>query len=150
MTRMRILVTGSRSWKDFDAVGRALDEMARAARQSGYSGVTVVHGGAKGADTSAGVWAATRKHIGWPVDHEPHPVTGSEWRTRGNRAGHERNQRMVDAGADVCLAFVNPCESEKCRRPRPHGTHGTTDCINRCEAEGIRVIRFGPRPSGGA
>jgi hypothetical protein len=149
MTRMRILITGSRSWKDTDAAHRALDEMARAARQSGYSGVTVVHGGAKGADTSAGVWAATRKHLGWPVDHEPHPVSGAEWRTRGNRAGHERNQRMVDLGADVCLAFINPCEKETCRKePKPHGTHGTTDCIERCEAEGIRVIPFVPRPAG--
>ncbi|MEO3922676.1 DUF2493 domain-containing protein [Micromonosporaceae bacterium B7E4] len=147
MTHFRVIVTGSRSWKDFDAVTTALDEMARAARQAGYSGVTVVHGGAKGADTSAGLWASDRARCGWPVVAEVYAVAGEDWRRHGQRAGHLRNQRMVELGADVCLAFQNPCESEKCRRPRPHGTHGTADCIERCEAEGIRVVSFGPRPT---
>ncbi len=146
MTHMRVLVTGSRSWKDTEAIHQALDAVADGARQGGYSGVTVVHGGAKGADTTAALWVSLRRRQGWPVEGEPHPVAGREWREHGNLAGHRRNQRMVELGADVCLAFINPCESPKCRRPRPHGTHGTEHCADLAEAEGIRVVRITPRP----
>lgn len=148
MTHMRVLVTGSRSWGDIDAVHTALDALAQSAAQSGYSGLTVVHGGAKGADTTAGLWVVDRKRRGWRVTAEPHPVSGADWREHGNLAGHRRNARMVDLGADVCLAFINPCEREKCRRPRPHGTHGTVQCAELAEAEGIRTERFVPGASG--
>lgn len=148
MTHMRVLITGSRSWRDTEAVHTALDALARSAAQSGYSGLTVVHGGAKGADRTAALWVTSRQREGWPVEGESHPVSGREWREHGNLAGHRRNARMVEAGADVCLAFVNPCESERCRRPRPHGTHGTVQCAELAEAEGIRLVRITPRAGG--
>ncbi len=147
MTHMRILITGSRSWTDTTAVHTALDELARAARQAGYDGVTVVHGGAMGADQSAALWVAGRQRRGWPVTAEAHPVRGEDWRRHGVQAGHRRNAVMVELGADVCLAFVNPCERERCMRPKPHGTHGTTQCADLAEAEGIRTVRIVPRPA---
>lgn len=148
MTHMRVLVTGSRSWKDTEAIHTALDALARSAAQSGYGGLTVVHGGAKGADTTAALWVAERRRQGWrEIAAEAHPVSGAEWREQGNAAGLRRNARMVDLGADCCLAFINPCEKEKCRRPRPHGTHGTEQCVELAEAEGIRVVRITPRPA---
>lgn len=148
MTHLRVLVTGSRSWRDIEAVHTALDALARSAARSGFAGLTVVHGGAKGADRTAALWVTSRQREGWPVAAEPHPVSGAEWREQGNAAGMRRNARMVDLGADCCLAFINPCEKEKCRRPRPHGTHGTVQCADLAEAEGIRTERVGSGASG--
>lgn len=144
----RVLVTGSRSWRDTDAIHTALDAAAVSSAQAGYYGMTVVHGGARGADRTAALWVADRKRRGWPVDGEAHPVSREEWRTLGSYAGMSRNRRMVELGADVCMAFINPCESEKCRRPRPHGTHGTVQCAELAEAEGIRLVRITPRAGG--
>jgi len=145
MTFFRVLVTGSRSWKDTDAMFTALDALAQSAARTGFAGMTVVHGAAKGADTTAGLWVVDRKRRGWRVGAEPHPVRGADWRRHGNLAGHRRNARMVELGADVCLAFINPCEKEKCRRPRPHGTHGAEHCADLAEAEGIHTERIMPR-----
>jgi hypothetical protein len=141
----RVLVTGSRSWKDTEAVHTALDAMAHAAARSGYDGLTVVHGGAKGADTSAALWVTDGKRRGWPVAAEPHPVSGADWKQYGNGAGMRRNREMVRLGADACLAFINPCEVDRCRRARPHGTHGATDCADLAEASDIHTVRITPR-----
>jgi len=140
----RILVTGSRSWKDTEKLHAALDAVALAALDTVASSVVLVLGGALGADTTAHLWAADRKRQGWRIERpEVHPVSGAEWR-KSSYAGNLRNQRMVDLGADVCVAAVNPCEKPKCRKPKPHGTHGSTDCVERCEAYGIRVIPVAP------
>ena len=146
---MRVLVTGSRSWKDTDAVHTALDALAQSAAQVGYDGIAIVHGGAKGADTSAGLWASDRKRRGWPVTAEVHPAG---WRQYGPAAGMRRNREMVQLGADACLAFLNICESDRCRRPRPHHTHGASGCADLAEAADIHTVRITPRPDspGGA
>lgn len=62
------------------------------------------------------------EELGWT--DEPHPA---EWHRLGPRAGPIRNQAMVDAGADVCLAFASP------------GSRGTWDCVRRAREAGIRV-----------
>lgn len=54
---------------------------------------------------------------------EPHPA---DW-SRGKRAGHDRNQLMVDLGADAVLAF--PTRSSR----------GTYDCAARVERAGITL-----------
>ena len=109
----RLLVTGSRLWTNRAKVayemGRAIGELT-----SGYDLVTIVHGGAAGADTMAG-WVATT--YGYPVEvHVP------DWRPYGiynPQAGFQRNQKMVDLGVDMCLAFIKGNSS------------GATDCARR-------------------
>ena len=115
---LRILVTGSRDWADYErvrvAIGAAAFEYGTAA-----SDVVVVHGGARGADRCAADAAA---ELG--VRAEPHVA---DWKRHGRRAGPYRNQQMVDAGAAVCLAF-------------PMGVSvGTRDCVRRAELAGIPV-----------
>jgi len=144
---MRALVTGSRTWRDTEAIHTALDTLANSAAATGYSGLTVVHGGAKGADTTAGLWVLDRKRRGWKVHAEVHLA---EWRKYGNAAGMRRNRHMVRLGADLCLAFLAECESSRCSRPRPHYTHGATDCADLAEASDIHTVRIVPRPAGGA
>ena len=48
------LVTGSRAWDDIPVIEDALLETWHDARQDGWPGMTVMHGGAVGADTIAG------------------------------------------------------------------------------------------------
>lgn len=122
---LRILVTGSRSWTDVDAVGAALLAVGREFAPH-PSDVIIVHGGARGADTIAGRWA---REFGIAEEvHEP------DWST-GRAAGIRRNLAMVEAGADVCVAFI-----------RNH-SRGATHCANAAEAAGIRTLRVHAGPS---
>jgi hypothetical protein len=115
----RLLITGSRDWPDPDRVafelGKALGELSK-----DMEPVIVVHGGAQGVDTLAGNLAQT---YGFPVEvHKP------EWRPYGiynPQAGHQRNQRMVDRGVDLCLAFIH------------RGSAGATDCAERVAKRAI-------------
>ena len=79
----------------------------------------VVHGGAAGADRLAGDVVAG---MGYAVE-----VFKADWEGNGRRAGPIRNQWMVNAGADVCLAFPLA------------GSVGTWDCVRRARAAGIPV-----------
>jgi hypothetical protein len=108
---MRVLITGSRNWTNRATVIAALE---------GFDDDTViVHGGAWGADTMADEVA---QEMGFRT--EMHPAM---WRTHGRAAGPIRNQEMVDAGADVCLAFPMS------------GSKGTWDCVRRARKAGIPV-----------
>lgn len=59
--------------------------------------VTIVHGGARGADQLAGRIA---RELGFV--EEVHPA---QWEVHGRKAGPIRNQYMVELGATCCLAF---------------------------------------------
>jgi hypothetical protein len=122
---MRILITGSRDWDDAGAIHTALDAIAREAFRIGEE-ITVVHGCARGADMIADGWARDRRQ-NWPVLVERHPA---DWKMYGRRAGWVRNHRMVQAGADICLAFIN------------NESAGATGCANLAERAGIRTERF--------
>ena len=118
---MRILITGSRHWTDRTALASA---MSRALTYLGsYIGANhsavLVHGGAKGADAVA---ADIADNWGWTVEEHP-----ADWDADGRRAGPLRNQRMVDAGADIVLACPMP------------GSKGTWDCMKRAVEAGIPV-----------
>ncbi|MBF6326499.1 DUF2493 domain-containing protein [Nocardia cyriacigeorgica] len=117
----RLLVTGSRDWVDRQTIR---DALAQAWRDLQPGPIVLVHGAARGADSiAADIWTSG----GLPV--EAHPA---DWDTHGRKAGVLRNQVMVDAGADLCLAF-----------PFPLGRSiGTWDCIRRAKAAGIHVKVF--------
>lgn len=136
------LVTGSRSWDDVRIINNALLETWHDARQDSYCGITVMHGGAAGADQIAGAWA--RRHQADGVGHEQ---VDAKWATcadtckPGHRrtrddyswcptAGHRRNQHMVDQKPVVVLAFQR------------EGSTGTADCIQRAEEAGLHIRRW--------
>jgi hypothetical protein len=107
----RIIVCGGRDYADRERLFAALDA-AHAKRPIG----TVVHGGARGADSLGGEWAEARGvHI---------QVFAADW-SEGRKAGPIRNQRMADAGADALIAFP--------------GGRGTADMIRRAIAARIVV-----------
>lgn len=114
-------MTGSRDLTDRQAVSDALDELYDRAWHYDGSSLTIVHGGARGADTLASEWCQMHNDVIEEV-HKP------DWDAYGKVAGFVRNQEMVSLGADVCLAF-------------PRGkSAGTRDCIARAENYMIPVV----------
>lgn len=139
MPDMRVIVTGSRTWPDPKAVWLALAEIANTLDPGDT--LTVVHGGCPtGADRAAARWC--RLPVNAPrtvtVVGEPHPA---DWDRYGKAAGPIRNREMVDAGADLVIAFPLPGPRSRSR--------GTWDCIGAAEAHGIpmevRELDFQPR-----
>lgn len=123
---MRVLVTGSRKWDRPDVIWACLDIIAAEAAKVGETRLVVVHGCALGADTTADKWVRRGGH---PLDvtAERHPAN---WREHPRSAGIIRNRRMVEAGADVCLAFVRG------------DSYGTSHCVRAAEEAEIPVQRL--------
>ena len=119
---MRILITGSREWWDTLPIVGAL--LGAVPSEADLRDVTVVHGGARGADELADRAA---RDLGFLVEEHP-----ADWAKHGKAAGFIRNQEMVNAGADICLAFLKSGAANR----------GTKDCIGRAEAAGIPVRRI--------
>jgi hypothetical protein len=118
---IRILITGDRHWRCDDLAEQILNRLL--ARYG--PDLTVVHGGAAGVDNA---FAVACEELGIVV--EPHLA---DWRDLGNIAGPERNQEMVQAGADLCLALHRTIQTSK----------GTKDCIRQALAAGIPVYLIG-------
>ena len=115
----RILITGSRYWANRAVIGAAL------ALQFNLDDTAVLVSGAcpTGADAIAeGIWEG----LGGIVERHP-----ADWGAHGKAAGPIRNQKMVDLGADICLAV-------------PLGeSRGTRHCMKVAEAAGISVLNYG-------
>jgi hypothetical protein len=127
---VRVIATGSRVWRDCDLIYGVFDDLLRPIAD--YAGeLVVVHGGATGADSWVDAWARGVRAAGRPVQVERFPVTTQEWDRHGKRAGILRNERMVDAGADLVVAFPLP------------GGRGTQHCMRYAQSKGIPVRNYG-------
>lgn len=130
---MRILVTGSRFWADYDTFVRgltvAIDTVS--SRNPDDKEIVVVHGAAKGADIMSERYVAQVAQFlrgkGYTIRTEQHPA---DWNKHGKGAGPIRNQEMVDLGADICVAFPQ------------EGSRGTADCMRRATAAGIELLTY--------
>jgi predicted Rossmann-fold nucleotide-binding protein len=107
---IRVIVCGGRDYANRSAVGGVLGILR--------DGTTIVHGAAPGADSLAAEEAALRG-----LDVEAHPA---DWAAHGRAAGPIRNQRMLDAGAELVIAFP--------------GGRGTADMVRRSREAGIVVL----------
>ncbi len=108
---MRVLVTGSRYWTDVTTIEKELTGLPIE--------TTIVHGGAKGADTIADVIAT---EMGFKVEVFP-----ANWEQYGRAAGPIRNREMLLTNPDLVLAFLKPASK------------GTKDCIKQAKARKIKV-----------
>lgn len=109
---MRILVSGSREYSDYESVLDAIEEVAGT-----NIAVCVVQGGARGAD-ALGKRAA--EELGISVDEFP-----ADWSI--DNAGSIRNGQMIASGIDFALFFL----SSKARNI------GTRDAMKRAKSAGI-------------
>jgi|SRR5262245_4873658 len=116
----RLLVTGGRDFTDGDYVFRWL-----AFAHHKYSFRLLIHGGAKGVDTLADVWARgagvqpVRCDALWPY-----------WRSRGmyRVAGTQRNSDMLLLHPQLVLAFP--------------GHNGTGDMVGKGRHAGVHVVNL--------
>ena len=129
----RVIVTGSRNWTDRSAVISGLRCEFNFAQLAGKR-LVVVHGACPtGADKFADDWYLSLVPCGgyafrtlqrYDLSIERFPAN---WNLHGKAAGPLRNQQMVDAGADLVLAF-------------PLGdSRGTRHCISVAVRAGIPV-----------
>jgi hypothetical protein len=135
-TVLTIIVTGSRDWWHQPSVHQPLNGFLQK-----YDRLLIRNGLAKrGLDDLVHRW--TEDHLDQGAVEDPYKA---DWDRFGNRAGHIRNQRMVDEGADMVLAWANPCRRNGpwCP-PGRHPSHGTADCVRRARDAGIPV-HFCPR-----
>jgi len=120
---MRVIVTGSREWKESSPVYHTLggvQQLASAMNQK----LIVVHGDAsRGVDDMVNEWYEDQYPLlGTDILLERHPAN---WKTGGKGAGLFRNQHMANLGADMCLAF------------RLNMSPGTSDMIRCAKEAGI-------------
>lgn len=146
-----VVITGSRSWTDVSAIHTALEDAWHAAREDGWPGIEVIEGGASGADDIAGRWADEHE-----ADGVGHQRVDADWATcaddcpPGHRrsahgatycptAGHRRNAAMVALQPALVIAFIAPCASNRCAKPKPHDSHGTAQCLGLARKAGIPI-----------
>lgn len=89
-----VLVCGGRDYADDRRLCATLDRV-----RAKHPEMWLMHGMARGADSLAGLWAATRE--------VPHIVVPAEWSKdeTKKKAGHLRNARMRDLGPNAVVAF---------------------------------------------
>jgi len=110
---MKLLVCGGRDYSISATVDKALDTVA-----AKHNVTLVIHGAAQGADSLAEQWAAAREI--------PYAGVPAPWSKRGNAAGPQRNQRMLDEWEpDAVVAFG--------------GGRGTQDMVDRASKAGVPV-----------
>lgn len=96
---MRVLVCGSRTFDDSHLLNCVLDGL-HADLADWHGSMTVVQGGARGADRLAKTWANLTGSVG----QEEFPA---DWDGLGKRAGYVRNVEMLDSGVDLVIAFLD-------------------------------------------
>lgn len=131
-----ILVTGSRTWTSPLPIWTRLDDL-----QAELGHLTIIHGACpNGVDLIAHVWAQEQMRLRPMLVREwPFPAN---WKSFGREAGFLRNDEMARLGADYCLAWVNPCDKFDCKKPKPHGSHGASDCVERAQLHGVPNIEL--------
>jgi hypothetical protein len=116
---MRVLITGSREW----GTDPAHEGIMRNILAELPEDAVVVHGDARGADSMAELGWGLR----WGRTTERHPANWNRQAdgTYDKAAGFKRNEKMVNLGADLCIAFV-------------HGeSNGTQHCAKYAISRGV-------------
>ena len=124
---MKALVCGSRSWEDHEQIYDALFALTTWAVIEDEN-ITVIHGGAWGADTAADIAART---LGYDIE-----CFTPDWKRYGRSAGIVRNLDMLDQNPDVVLAFWDGV------------SRGTAHTINEAKKRGIKLVIFHPKGGG--
>lgn len=100
---MRVLVCGSRDFTDKRAIWMVLSGISWISER-----VTLIEGGAAGADRIAAEYAEGIVSGSASGSHWKHEQYKAEWAKYGKTAGRIRNKQMLTEGKpDMVLAFVN-------------------------------------------
>lgn len=114
----RLLITGSRDWENRTTIRVAIHEVV-----CRVPNPVIIHGGCpSGADMIASKFASScllREEVHF-----------ADWNQYGLKAGPLRNSKMVDLGADICLAFIK------------NRSRGASDCARKAVKAGIETRVF--------
>lgn len=123
---VRVLIAGSRasSWSPQQA--RTVQQRLQRLIDSLPEGSVVIEGGASGVDRWAGQYARQR---GLQVIEVP-----ADWQKYGRRAGHLRNQKMLDEHNPDVVVVVTPDKASM--------TPGSADMARRARSAGKKVYTF--------
>lgn len=116
---MRVIICGGRDFKDFTKGKLILEQLLM--YQAAMGLLTVIEGGAKGADTMACEW--TGQHV-----RCHHIQVNAEWEIHGKAAGHIRNAEMLTYKPDMVIAFP--------------GGRGTENMIKLAKKAEVPVLRI--------
>lgn len=138
---MRLIVSGSRSIRDYDKVALVLNHLLAQIITQGLTIDELIEGEAFGVDLLAKRWAIESKIPVKPFLADWDNLEGvPEGKIRVNSqgkkynvaAGYERNQRMIDY-ANPEDVFVAIWDGE---------SGGTDDCVARAKKKGLLVMTF--------
>lgn len=111
---MRVIICGGRDFNEAESAWRGLDLLDHDMKI-----LTVIEGGATGAD---------RIGRGWAVARNKNVITVcADWDAHGRAAGPIRNQRMLDEYKPDAVLFFP-------------GGRGTTDMVRRAKTAGVKTI----------
>jgi len=110
---LKVLVCGSRDWEDYDTVLERLKSLP--------TGIAIIEGAAKGADTMAKTAA---QELGLSVIEVP-----ADWKRYGRAAGPIRNKEMLDLEPALVIAFHKDITASK----------GTANCVEEARKRDIPV-----------
>lgn len=116
---MKIVITGSRNWKDYAAMEAYFQESGHNPKQT-----TIIHGDCQGADRMAGQIALK---LGYAVYKIPAP-----WALLPKTAGIVRNSWLLDTEPDLVWGFL--IRGVEC--------NGTRDCLAKARSRRIETVEF--------
>lgn len=98
------MICGDRNWTDRKSIWYVINGLVATA--GGVGSLTIIEGGARGADTLA---ASVATDLGVKVEEFP-----AQWQKHGKRAGPLRNIRMLQEGEpEMVFAFHDDLASSK-------------------------------------
>lgn len=113
---MNIAVIGSREFNDYHLLETTVDAFLK---ERACEEITIVSGGARGADSLAEQYARNRRL--------PLIIKRADWSSYGKKAGYLRNVEMANI-ADVCIGFI------------VNFSPGASMMINLCKERNIETI----------
>ncbi len=119
---MRVIVTGATQWTDAEAIRRELAQLP--------PGSIIIYGDAPGVDALAGTLAVECGLTALPFRKDE-----EDYRRYGHAAWKGLNERMLESGADLVLAFHPELGV-------PGKAKGSGHMIALAEQRGIEVRRF--------
>lgn len=114
---MKVLVCGGRNYDGVKEVFGELDAL-----QKEHGPLTVIQGGAPGADKLARDWCYKQRKV--TMIHVP-----ADWDQHGKAAGPIRNEKMIEEEPDLVIAFP--------------GGRGTADLVKKAKKAAIEVKKVG-------
>lgn len=96
----RVIVCGDRNWSNRERLDEYLNQ-----HDENFGPLYIIQGGARGADSMAGNWAAVRAR--------PSVKVPANWKKYGRSAGPIRNRKMLERKPDMVIAFHDNIHESK-------------------------------------